>query len=188
MSITNSKPDADVHIIFSCDQRLCKKLTNLVDAHIEQSRFNQKSSVILFGKRSSKQIEKKYPHARIYHSINGMADCKAIALTLLKNMPNLFIHYYSSEENAYIEEQVWPIKMKSNQSNIVNYDLLTVMHLYISSQLYLAYLETGLKEATERSLATSEAAENAEKSARELRKLYNKIRQAKITQEVTSGG
>lgn len=179
----------DIHLIMSCDQRFCKNFTNLVEAHLKQCYFSEGSKIMLFGKRSRRALDRRQLNVEItnYKVITGMPDCESIALILMQSRANVFMHYFESEQSAYIVKRIWPVKYTGENSNLIDYDLTTLIRLYLTSEVYFAYVQTALKESTERSLTTSEATENAEQSANELRKLYNKLRQAKITQEVTAG-
>jgi F0F1-type ATP synthase gamma subunit len=171
----------------SCDQGFCKKFTNLIDAHLKDFDFPKESELMVFGKKSLKVLDRRGLNVREYKVINSVSDCESLALTLIESISKIFIHHFDTAGSTYLSRQIWPIKQHSNLDNIIDYDLPTLLRLYISYEIYFASIENGIKETTERSLATSEASENAERSANDLRKLYNKLRQDKITREVTAG-
>ena len=177
------------HIILSCDQKFCRKLLNMLESHVRSLNLDENSEVILFGKRSKKFLERLVPAGKIryYRALTHLAECERIAFELCKTRP-IYLHTYLDDKKTYSMVELLPIQTKEtviqpqDQKN-----LSSLLQLYLASQIYKGVLETGIKEYTDRALSMSEASENAERSSKELRIIYNKTRQAIVTKEITSG-
>lgn len=183
----NYNQNYDLHIILSCDQKFCRGLIKSINNHILNFPFTEESKIIMFGSRSRKIIASKVKNKNIceYKTIKTISDCERIALEIMKDYPKTTIHYYNGHEYTHLKLLPFPEhKHKRNNVPLLECDVDTMAHLYLTSKIYMASLETGLKENTDSAIVMSEAAENAENSSKELRRAYNKIRQSIVTKEV----
>jgi F-type H+-transporting ATPase subunit gamma len=78
------------------------------------------------------------------------------------------------------EEEVEEILMEPSRNEVLN----QLIPMYVSSQIYVAFLEAKTSENAARRNAMNLANKNAEELIDELRLYYNKARQAAITQEM----
>ena len=141
----------------------------------------------MFGSRSRKIITSKVKNENIceYKTIKTINDCERVALEIMKDYPKTIIHAYNGHEYTHFKLLPFPeYKKARNNVPLLECDAETMIHLYLTSKIYMASLETGLKENTDSAIVMSEATENAENSSKELRRAYNKIRQSIVTKEV----
>jgi F0F1-type ATP synthase gamma subunit len=116
-----------------------------------------------------------------------LEECERIAFELGKLGCPIYLHTYVTGAQKYVAVQLLPVIPKSEQVDPgACRHLSSLLQLYLASEIYRGVLETGIKEYTDRALNMSEASENAERSLKELRIIYNKTRQAIVTKEVTS--
>ena len=90
--------------------------------------------------------------------------------TTLKLLP------FEIDEDVKTEE----ILLEPSRDEVLN----RLIPMYVSSQIYVAFLEAKTSENAARRNAMNAANKNAEKLISELRLNYNKARQAAITQEM----
>jgi F-type H+-transporting ATPase subunit gamma len=180
-----------LHLVLSCDQKFCRKLMNMLEKHISSLELASDSQIMLFGSRSKKFLKKLLPDAEVreYRALMNIEECERIAFELRKKPQLTYLHYYDEIKQNYSSLQLLPILASTGKEEVINlgkYDLDSLLQLFLVSKIYYASLTTGLKERSDRALTMSEASENAEKSARELRIMYNKIRQAMVTKEIVA--
>lgn len=180
-----------LHLILSCDQKFCRKLLSMLENHISSLNLPQDSKIMLFGSRSRKFLKRILPNAEIheYRSLMNIEECERVAFEIRKTYPITYLHSYQEDIKDYKSIQLLPIRIEKQyeeKMEISKYDQESLIQLFLASKIYYSALETGLRERTDRALTMSEASENAEKSAKELRVLYNKMRQAIVTKEITS--
>ena len=127
----------------------------------------------------------------------------SILNTLIDNILTLFTKFEMNEINVVYTKYINTLTYKPTLMNLLplqiedeedaeeillepsrNEVLNTLIPMYISSQIYVAFLEAKTSENAARRNAMNIANKNAEELISELRLNYNKARQAAITQEM----
>jgi F0F1-type ATP synthase gamma subunit len=192
---TRNRKD-NIHIILSCDQKFCRNFLAGLHELIALQNFTNADSIWLFGTRSQSHVQElaKDSNPVIYRTISTFEECESVALKVKAlQYPEVFIYSYLEEYKSFRKTTVFNLEetLDSSPAEEVeldrDVDVLEVLHLFLSCEIYNHVLQTGLRERIERAMAMSEASSNAETKARYLKSLYNKTRQSLITKEITNG-
>ena len=141
----------------------------------------------------------------VVKSYDELEDLQPSVLnSMIDNILTLFTKFEMNEINVvytkYINtltyvpamKKLLPLQMESEEEDETfllepsrNEVLNELIPMYVSSQIYVCYLEAKTSENAARRNAMNMANKNAEKLVNELQLNYNKARQAAITQEMT---
>ncbi|QCI23586.1 F0F1 ATP synthase subunit gamma [Buchnera aphidicola (Macrosiphoniella sanborni)] len=202
-------------IIISSDRGLCGSLnTNLFKQVLftiqKFAKINVPCSLILFGLKSlsvfklfGSNILAKITNLGENPDLNEVFNSVKIILTEYQSerIDKIFIAY-NQFHNKLLQYpkvvQLLPvsnIKKSKNISYKKNWDYLyepeskiildTLFNRYIESQVYQSILENIASEQAARMIAMKKASDNSTNRIKELQLIYNKVRQANITQELT---
>lgn len=196
-----NKSNKCLHLVFSSDQKFCKNFLNALHELVYKTKFTDSDVVMVFGSRSYKVVEDLLPDEQIiqYRALSSFDECESLALDI-KNMnyPNVKLYAYNSGHHNFETYNIIPF-CSDNQlfGNIdaqhtyymnPNYKVADLLHMYLSNEIYIHMLESGLKERIDRAISMSEASNNAEAEAARLKRIYNMTRQSMITKEIVSVG
>lgn len=202
-------------IIISTDRGLCGSLnTNLFKKVSLKIEYWKKSNIpcdlILFGLKSfsffqsyKKNILSKKSNIGDYPVIIELINNVEIILKKYQNneIDKIFIAYNKFHNRLLQYPTIYqllpliPLKMHASIIQTKKWDYLyepdsklildLLFERYIESQVYQSILENIASEQAARMVAMKTAADNSDNFIKELQLVYNKLRQASITQELT---
>lgn len=199
-------------IIISTDRGLCGSLnTNLFKQVLLKIKkfmhMNIPCDLILFGLKSLSVF--KLDGISILAQVTNIGEnpdfsklIGSVQIVLEKYQNNeidkIFIAYnkfHNKMSQHPIINQLLPLSPKKNTLNKEKWDYLyepesklildTLFNRYIESQVYQSILENIASEQAARMVAMKTATDNSASRIKELQLVYNKVRQANITQELT---
>lgn len=200
-------------IIVSTDRGLCGSLnTNLFKQVLfkiqDFAKINIPCDLILFGLKSlsvfklfESNILKKVTNLGEHPQLEELIDSVKIILKAYqhKKIDKIFIAY-NKFHNKMLQDPTITQLLPFSKKNIVstsnnNWDYLyepesklildMLFNRYIESQVYQSILENIASEQAARMIAMKTATDNSGNRIKELQLVYNKVRQANITQELT---
>jgi len=199
-------------IIISTDRGLCGSLnTNLFKQVLLKMKefmyINVPCDLILFGLKSlsvfklyGSSILSKVTNIGENPDLSRLIGSIQIILEKYQNnkIDKIFIAYnkFHNKMSQYpIINQLLPLSPEKNTLNKEKWDYLyepesklildTLFDRYIESQIYQSVLENIASEQAARMVAMKTATDNSGSRIKELQLIYNKVRQANITQELT---
>jgi F0F1-type ATP synthase gamma subunit len=172
-----------LYIVLSCDQRFCKNFLNLLNKKLSEIPFEKDNHLVVFGKYSSKTACLLCPTFKQYRVISNFYECELIASKIIESYSQVFVCSYLEKTNSFGLTNLTKSDETSDIQKISSFEFLKT---YLALSLYRLSIENGIKEESDRSLAMSEASENAKNLTKELDRLKNQIRQGQITKEITS--
>ncbi|QCI25249.1 F0F1 ATP synthase subunit gamma [Buchnera aphidicola (Sitobion avenae)] len=200
-------------IVISTDRGLCGSLnTNLFKQVLFKiqkfANINIPCDLILFGLKSlsvfklfESNILKKVTNLGEHPQLEELIDSVKIILKAYqhKKIDKIFIAY-NKFHNKMLQDPTITQLLPFSKKNIVstsnnNWDYLyepesklildMLFNRYIESQVYQSILENIASEQAARMIAMKTATDNSGNRIKELQLVYNKVRQANITQELT---
>lgn len=112
---------------------------------------------------------------QVYLSYNKFINTLSYSPQILKILP-------ISHENIHITQtKYWDYLYEPDSQILLN----TLLNRYIESKVYQGVVENLASEQAARMIAMKTASDNGESLIKDLQLFYNKIRQSKITQELT---
>lgn len=200
-------------IIISTDRGLCGSLnTNLFKNVLlkiqEFAKINIPCDLILFGLKSlsvfklfGNHILSQISNLGEYPSLNKVINSVQIIFNKyqLEQIDKIFIAYNKFHNKMFQYPQITELlpisNMQCKNTNYKNWDYLyepeskiildTLFNRYVESQVYQSILENIASEQAARMIAMKKATDNSSDRIKELQLIYNKVRQANITQELT---
>ena len=174
-----------LYIFISSDQRFCKNFLNLLNKKISEIKIASRDNIMVFGKYSFKTTALIKPDFEQYRSISNFYECDAIASKVLADRySNVRVCSYHQETSSFKLSSITSVDDISSESQKI--DSIEFCRTYIALKIYGLFLESSVREESERSMAMSEASENAKTMTKSLDRQRNQIRQSQITKEITS--
>jgi F-type H+-transporting ATPase subunit gamma len=200
--ITN-KSNTSLIILITSDKGLCGPYNNNIYKSTNQLITQLKdrglrSNLIIIGSKGYDYF--KYRKIDIYSHLsitedNALFRAKEISVNVIKKYNNLeildayFIYtkYISTLTQKVAIENIFPISSHPQKYEYEHDKEFAVgfLPIYLSSKIYLALIESFVSEQASRVISMDTAANNANDLLEDLKIQYFRLRQAKITQEIT---
>lgn len=172
-----------LYIVLSCDQRFCKSFLNLLNKRVAELKLTEDDHLIVFGRYSFKVASTICATFEQYKVISNFHECELVAEKMMNGYSKVFICSYIEESNLFELTNITKQETSLGVEKIASEGFLKT---YLATKLYRLFLNSGIKEESDRSLAMSEASENAKNLTKELDRQKNQMRQGQITKEITS--
>lgn len=206
---THTESSRTLVVLVGSQKGLCGNFNTALFSLIEKQ-FSSRSDVdfIAVGKRSAEYLKEHYDSTRIIADFSTftLSNIKQSTGQLTRLVTDVYKDYadvqmYSNKLITFFVQQpvvtpVLPFAHQQHDLSVTNYDeyvweqvpqelLHTAAHLHLESEIYSLLFQSLLAEQAARFLSMDSSTRNAE-NLLELTKLqYNKLRQAKITKEIT---
>lgn len=188
-----------------------RRLVALLDEYEAQ---NIKARLYLVGNKAIQFVRKRYPHANVLGRLSGcsvaptLTDADTIAQSLLPLLMNdqvdrvdvLSTEFKTMVSSQIVFKTLYPLPFSAETPNVsttsqpnqgellVDPDCTTVVDvlipMYVKRRLHAALLEASASELAARMTSMANATDNAKAMIQDLTLVYNKARQASITQEI----
>ncbi len=210
--LNENKIGRPVIVVFTTDKGFCSSLNTLVLNKLEQWVVKHNDPfIIMIGKKGIKYIENRaYLSKYLYAQFQDFKDTISIkdTVSIMSLIKNGFIEQkfksvdilYPDFINTLVQRPTIKTILPINKVKIANFDKKTnavytfepdlkslldkVLPLYFENILYLSFLELKASEFSARMISMKNATENADELNSQLRLIYNKTRQEKITNEI----
>lgn len=191
------------------NQNIASHIINFYQKSIEE---NQEVTLLSIGKKAALKVQKKNIPVKILTEISERSSflddnfnqiTKNILLDFKKSKFNQFILFYTdNKDTGNLSKEIllpFPIKKYLDFNNTKEFDhkniytmedsidifLDTIIQEIIKSKIYYNFIKSVISENILRHLTASRASDKSDELIHDLNIKYNKIRQNKITQEIS---
>ena len=199
--LVNPDVDNPLYIIITSNSGLCGNYNLELLKYVEENVPNDVPIFAIGTVGYNYLMKKDYLVVKKYDELEDLQP--SILNTLIDNILLLFTKYEINEIKVVYTKYINTLTYKPTTMNLLPFEqedlegeseillepsrnevLNKLIPMYISSQIYVAFLDAKTSENAARRNAMNMANKNAEKLIDELRLNYNKARQAAITQEM----
>lgn len=199
--LVNPNVDNPLYIIITSNSGLCGNYNLELLKYVEENVPNDVPIFAIGTVGYNYLMKKDYLVVKKYDELEDLQP--SILNTLIDNILLLFTKYEINEIKVVYTKYINTLTYKPTTMNLLPFEqeelegesdillepsrnevLNKLIPMYISSQIYVAFLDAKTSENAARRNAMNMANKNAEKLIDELRLNYNKARQAAITQEM----
>lgn len=199
--LVNPDVDNPLYIIITSNSGLCGNYNIELLKYVEENVPNDVPIFAIGTVGYNYLMKKDYLVVKKYDELEDLQP--SILNTLIDNILLLFTKYEINEIKVVYTKYINTLTYKPTTMNLLPFEqeelegesdillepsrnevLNKLIPMYISSQIYVAFLDAKTSENAARRNAMNMANKNAEKLIDELRLNYNKARQAAITQEM----
>ena len=199
--LVNPDVDNPLYIIITSNSGLCGNYNLELLKYVEENVPNDVPIFAIGTVGYNYLMKKDYLVVKKYDELEDLQP--SILNTLIDNILLLFTKYEINEIKVVYTKYINTLTYKPTTMNLLPFEqedlegeseillepsrnevLNKLIPMYISSQIYVAFLDAKTSENAARRNAMNLANKNAEKLIDELRLNYNKARQAAITQEM----
>ncbi len=173
-----------VHLIFTVDKKFCRDFIHLTHKYISGLKYDQNDKFISFGKYAidSLKKEKIFPDCvQLLNIISSIEDAYASSMIIMKHLrerKKITLHFYSTQESQFVAKDIFNGYLHNNLED-------HTIPLYIAYCIYAASIETSIIENASRAIAMSQASDTCKTMQHKLKLQYNRLRQEKITMEMS---
>jgi F-type H+-transporting ATPase subunit gamma len=181
---------------------ILRKVTQTIRANHKSS---DEYSIFVIGRKGRDYFKKR--NIPVIDEVTGLsdtpsfADIKAIASAAVKNFENgtydelylVYNQFINAISQVPVEKRLLPLEEVGGTAGVTNYEyepsdkevLEVLLPKYAETLIYSAVLESKASEFGARMTAMGSATKNATKMINDLTLIYNRARQAAITQEIS---